>query len=489
MYPKSPRDRSPYPGGKSPVLGVFSLAALTFYGVSGGPFGIEDIVGAGGPLFALLGFSMLLVWSVPEALITAELSSTYPEASGFVAWVTSAFGPFWGFQEGYLSWVSGVADNSLYPILLLDCFLQLAATLPAVGDTFDGLQDGPLRVAVVMTITFALTYLNYRGLDVVGMVAVFLCIFTMLPFVVFCVLGAGQVQPERWAVQPAGGWRGIDWPLYLNTFFWNINYWDSAACFAGDVKNPGYTYPRGLLLAFAFVTLSAFLPVLIGLGASSKPYTEWTDGYFTALAVEIGGPWLGIWMMAAATVCNIGCFEAEMSTDSWQVAGMADRGILPSTMGRRSQYGTPTCGIVMSASGVFCLCWMSFSQVIDMLNVLYCIAQLIEFAAFVQLRIKHPEMPRPYRIPLGTLGVSLMLVIPAMFCVVIILLSSTVTLVVIVFITLFGFVLQWFLHIARENNWFEFHNIYTESATMRHNHAGHEYEEIPLLELPRAVSS
>jgi hypothetical protein len=50
----------------------------------------------GGPLFALLGFSMLLVWSVPEALITAELSTTFPEASGFVAWVTAAFGPFWG---------------------------------------------------------------------------------------------------------------------------------------------------------------------------------------------------------------------------------------------------------------------------------------------------------------------------------------------------------------------------------------------------------
>ena len=39
-----------------------------------------------------------LVWSVPEALITAELATTFPENSGYVAWVTAAFGPFWGFQ-------------------------------------------------------------------------------------------------------------------------------------------------------------------------------------------------------------------------------------------------------------------------------------------------------------------------------------------------------------------------------------------------------
>ena len=38
--------------------------------------------------------------------------------SGYVAWVTAAFGPFWGFQEGLWSWLSGVTDNSLYPVML-----------------------------------------------------------------------------------------------------------------------------------------------------------------------------------------------------------------------------------------------------------------------------------------------------------------------------------------------------------------------------------
>ena len=63
-------------------IGLAPLVVLIFYSVSGGPFGIEDIVRAGGPFYALAGFSLLLVWAIPEALITAELSTAMPEASG-----------------------------------------------------------------------------------------------------------------------------------------------------------------------------------------------------------------------------------------------------------------------------------------------------------------------------------------------------------------------------------------------------------------------
>lgn len=64
-------------------LSAMALAILVFYKVSGGPFGCEPAVKAGGPFFALLGFILFpLVWSVPEALVTAELGSAYPEPSG-----------------------------------------------------------------------------------------------------------------------------------------------------------------------------------------------------------------------------------------------------------------------------------------------------------------------------------------------------------------------------------------------------------------------
>lgn len=76
--------------GPGSIPHVQPLVLLIFYSVSGGPFGVEPVVAAGGPLVALLGFVFLpLVWSIPEALVTAELSTTFPEAAGCVAWVSA----------------------------------------------------------------------------------------------------------------------------------------------------------------------------------------------------------------------------------------------------------------------------------------------------------------------------------------------------------------------------------------------------------------
>jgi L-asparagine transporter-like permease len=125
------------------------------------------------------------------------------------------------------------------------------------------------------------------------------------------------------------------------------------------------------------VFFASFLPILVGTGASSDSYTEWSDGYFLHIAAEIGGPWLSYWMMIAAATTNIGMFEAEMSSDAWQVCGMAERGILPKFLARRNQYGTPLYGILLSATGIVCLGTLAFSEVIDLVNLLFCLGQAI----------------------------------------------------------------------------------------------------------------
>jgi predicted small metal-binding protein len=82
-------------------LGVIPLAVMVFYSVSGGPFGCETSVRAGGYFYALLGFLVMpCIWSVQEALMTAELGTTFPEASGGVAWVEEAFGQNAGWMSG-----------------------------------------------------------------------------------------------------------------------------------------------------------------------------------------------------------------------------------------------------------------------------------------------------------------------------------------------------------------------------------------------------
>jgi hypothetical protein len=108
IHPEDPMD--PFLSNKQEKLGVLPLAILVFYNVSGGPFGVETSVRAGGNFYALLGFLVLpFVWSCQEALMTAELGTAFPEASGGVAWVEEAFGPSVGWMSGYLGWIAGGA--------------------------------------------------------------------------------------------------------------------------------------------------------------------------------------------------------------------------------------------------------------------------------------------------------------------------------------------------------------------------------------------
>ncbi|XP_028755986.1 probable polyamine transporter At1g31830 isoform X2 [Neltuma alba] len=425
-------------------VSVLPLMFIIFYEVSGGPFGIEDTVQAAGPLLALLGFLVFpFIWSVPEALITAEMGTMFPENGGYVVWVSSALGPYWAFQQGWMKWLSGVIDNALYPVLFLD---YLKSDIPALASGFP-------RIAAAWGLTIVLTYLNYRGLTIVGWIAIVLGVFSLLPFVVMGFIAIPDLKPSRWLVVDL---NNVDWNLYLNTLFWNLNYWDSISTLAGEVDKPNKTLPKALFYALILVVLGYFFPLLIGTGAVPLKRSLWTDGYFTDIAKIIGGVWLSYWLQAAAAMANMGMFVAEMSSDSFQLLGMAERGMLPECFSKRSQHGTPLVGILFSASGVILLSWLSFNEIVAAENFLYSCGMILEFIAFIWLRIKHPNASRPYKIPGGTAGAILLCVPPTITIGFVLALSSLKVLVVSLIAVFIGLILQPCLKFAEKKGWLKF---------------------------------
>jgi hypothetical protein len=102
------------PRRRSSKLRFLPLLAATYFMVSGGPYDIEDIIGYGGYERALLLLVLLpFFWSFPVALMLGELASAVPAEGGFYAWVHRALGPFWGFQEAWLSLASSVFDMAI----------------------------------------------------------------------------------------------------------------------------------------------------------------------------------------------------------------------------------------------------------------------------------------------------------------------------------------------------------------------------------------
>ncbi|KAJ4715943.1 Amino acid/polyamine transporter [Melia azedarach] len=444
-------------------VSIIPLVFLIFYEVSGGPFGVEDSVRAAGPLLALFGFLLFpFIWSIPEALITAEMGTMFPENGGYVVWVSSSLGPYWGFQQGWMKWLSGVIDNALYPVLFLD---YLKSAIPA-------LEGGFPRIIAVLFLTVLLTYMNYRGLTIVGWVAIILGVFSLVPFVLMGVISIPKLKPSRWY---AVDLNNVNWGLYLNTLFWNLNYWDSISTLAGEVESPDKTLPRALFYALILVVFAYFFPLLIGTGAVPVDRELWSDGYFSDIAKLVGGVWLRSWIQGASAVSNMGMFLAEMSSDSFQLLGMAERGMLPAFFAKRSRYGTPLVGILFSASGVILLSWLSFQEIVAAENFLYCFAMIMEFIAFVKLRMDYPGVHRPYKVPLGTAGAIVLCIPPTLLILVVLALASLKVMAISVIAVLIGFFIQPCLTYAEKKRWLRFSmssdlpDILSASVYLEHN--------------------
>jgi len=397
----------------SRVLNLHGLVALTFFCVAGGAYGLEDAVGAGGPLIALLGIILLpWLWSFPTALMTAELSTAMPEDGGYVIWVEKAFGRFWGFQEGWLSWLCSFADNALYPVMFVDYLAYLRGDLSSVD-----------RWLIGTGLIGAITWLNIRGTRLVGLTSVIFTFLVLAPFVAMVICGAPRVDPSKWLHHGTN----INWPLLLSTLLWNTSGWDNAGCCAGEVENPDRIFPRAMVLTVLLVTAAYLLPVAVAVGIDANSGSL-KDGDFPTVAQMIGGSWLGIWLTIAGLVSAAGMLNALLCTSARVPYAMAERAMLPRALAaRHGKFATPSRTILINAIGITVLIPFSFQELIEVDMFLYAAALLLEFAALVWLRIKRPEMPRPYRVPFGLAGAIAISAPPVALCLISIGLSNEAT--------------------------------------------------------------
>ena len=324
-------------------------------------------------------------------------------------------------------------DNAIYPVLFLDYLLQVLKDKDDDGDDDNDDDDAQLmspvlRFCLLSGTTILLAYVNWRGLAFVGKMSILICVIAMSPFVVLVVIGSFKVDPSRWWKLPTsdfediaialdddtgGGFLpnfssgGILWRPFLNNLFWNLNSFDSAGCLVAELDSNA-SFVWAMMLGLFLVVTCYFFPLLIAIGSSDSDQADWTDGYMAAVNAEVVGPWLGAWTVFAAAISNIGLFQAELSSDAFQLMGMADRGYLPKVFRKRSKYGTPTYAIVLGTTIILAMGVSDIDRLVEMLNFNYGIALLFEYAAFFKLRISRPNLERPYRIPLNTPGCAIL---------------------------------------------------------------------------------
>jgi len=383
-----------------------SVAFISYFNVCGGPWGSETVISSAGPLPGLVGIVIFAFTSgLPMILVTAELSSMYPDDGGYSIWVAEAFGEFWGFQESYWSWFSGLLDNCLYPVITYR--LVEALCFP------EGLGFWTAWACKsVMVILFSIPNLLLVNLVGYGLAGMF--VIVMLPFFILCLNATLFNRGDPHKLMEHREQQDIDWVHLINILYWNVSGFDCISTCAGEVINPGKSLFRGLVLCLVLVLLTYLLP-LSAMASVDQPHWEtWKEGDFTVIAAEQVGMWLGAFVAFAGGVGNLGMHVAELFEDSWQLHGMAKCGLAPRIFEyKHAKFHTPVAAVVFSIVMMITLVSLPFEKLMMVDNFFSVASGLLEYAAFLKLRVSRPIAIRPFSIPLGFCGCVVLVLLAA----------------------------------------------------------------------------
>ncbi len=374
---------------------LFPLVAATYFMVSGGPYGLEDMIGDAGYERAFLLLLLIPVfWSIPTSFMIGELATAIPSDGGFYKWVHRAMGPFWGFQEAWLSLAASVFDMAIYPTTFV---LYLSRVAPNLTSGHRGLL---LKLAIV---TLAAAW-NLRGAVSVGRGSVRMMFISLSPFVVLVGIVTWRLVRGGLTSAASGPPAHLDLPGAILIALWNYMGWDNASTIAQEVENPQKTYSRAMFSSVALVMCVYLLP-LTAVWLAGVPAERFSTGAWVDAAKLLGGPALATAVVLAGSLDGLGTYNALVLSLTRLPPAMAADGLMPRMVARQGANGVPWVSVLACSVGWALALGFTFERLISIDLVLYGAALLLEFAALILLRVNEPGMHRPFRVPggIGTL--------------------------------------------------------------------------------------
>ena len=208
-------------------------------------------------------------WCIPVSLVAAELTTAMPVQGGFYRWVRAGFGDFWGFLAGWWNWTASFLLGSAYAVLFTD---YLGFYFPQI--------TGWKHYLVSIALVAAITYINVRGIKMVGRVSTVLEIFIFLPIVAMTAIGLAHwkhnpfvplVPPHRPVFQVFG--------VGLALGLWLYSGYEQLSTVAEEVENPRRNYPLALALVVPMSMATYFLPTFASLAALNN-WQDWHGRIF-----------------------------------------------------------------------------------------------------------------------------------------------------------------------------------------------------------------
>lgn len=362
--------------------------------------GVNFVVGAGifglpSKVYSLAGPASLIAYAICAAAIIlivlcfAEVGSRFTQTGGVYLYAREAFGPFVGFEVGWLRWLSGVASFAANSNLLVD---YLSYLWPAAN-------VGPLRALVITAVILSITAVNVIGVRDTAVASNIFAVGKLIPLLLFVVVGMFFVNPQNFSITSQTGYSDFSRSVLLLVYA--FSGFESVAVPAGEVRDPQRSIPFALFATIGIVTLLyvaiqvVCIGTLPGLADSARPLTDASSHFLGA-----SGAYL---ISAAVLVSMAGNLTGQMLATPRILFAMAEQRQLPAMLAAvHSRFRTPYISILFTAGVILGL---AHSGTFIQLAAISVMARLAMYAATCAalpvLRRRSDLLAPTFKLPAG----------------------------------------------------------------------------------------
>jgi APA family basic amino acid/polyamine antiporter len=318
-------------------------------------------------------------------LSLAELGAMIPCSGGSVEFARRAFGPTVGYLVAMVTLLAGYV-------------FSLAAVGLFMAEYVDRLLPGDWPnhaiAAIAIAAAFASQLPSLRAGYVFNTALAAVKVATVAAFAIAGMLVEveGRLEAPAGAPPAPGALSPAVAAATLSVSFAYLG-WSTGADIAGEVRNPGRTVPRSIMVAIGIVFL-LYVGVNVAFLRAIAP-AAMTDG--------AGGPMeaIGSAMTAVIALLLFSTLVSSAIAGARIMESMSRARELPAWVGVRPGRGVPARAItILALAGIASLAIGSLGQILDMLTVLVNAFSALSVAAVIVLRRTMPDAPRPFRVPL-----------------------------------------------------------------------------------------
>lgn len=367
---------------------------------------VNMVVGAGifvlpGVVAAQIGPAALIAYLVCAAIVAlvflcyAEAGCRVTRSGGSYAYVEEAFGPFAGFVTSTLLWL-GFA-------VFADAALAVAMT-DAIALGFPILSQGLPRGLFLVALFGFLAAINVAGVKSGLRLMIVNTIAKLVPLLLLAVVGLFAINRDYLVIVD---WPGLrDFGAATLVLFFAFGGAETALNSSGEIRDPGRTVPRGLMLGVGGIFILYAVLQLVAQGTLGPELANNAEAPLAAAATIVFGSWGAQLLLLGMIVSIFGCISGDLLNTPRVIFAAARDGLLPGVLATvHPRHHTPHVAILFFAAigCVFALTG-TFKQLAVVASGSILLVYLgVSLAVIGLRRRKGPPSAGQFRIPGGAI--------------------------------------------------------------------------------------